>query len=316
MLPENHFVARAFDQSTLKRVCEMHEDDFAEAYEMVHVPVPQKVPDDFYLYRDNGADVLAVAHLDTVGMHWEREANFVETESGLVVFSRALDDRLGAYIILELLPKLGIQYDWLLTVGEECGRSTAHYFEPPEGKEYDWMIEFDRGGTDVVAYQYDDADLRERVRMTGARMEEGIFSDICYLEHLGIKGLNWGVGYRDYHGPRAHAYLEDTFEMVEMYVDFHELNEGEALPHYPETRRNWWGSYSSYRGAWGWEDDYAMETKDAEVVELPSRECDNLFGYHDHDDAECARLIELMSIGVGREDAAEWEQAEDEEAAS
>jgi hypothetical protein len=272
------------------------------------------VPDDFYLYRDNGADVLAVAHLDTVGMYWERTANFVETESGLVVFSRALDDRLGAYIILELLPALDITCDWLLTVGEESGRSTASFFE--SDKEYHRMIEFDRGGTDVVAYQYDCEEQRRLVRMVGARMEEGIFSDICYLEHLGIKGLNWGVGYRDYHGPRAHAYLEDTFEMVEKYVDFHELNEGEAMPHQRDTRTHW--RYSGYYGAWGgWDEDHhAIEAREAEVVELPNRDCDNLFGLHDHDDEECARLIEMMSIGVGRDDAAEWAESEDEEAAS
>ena len=47
-----------------------------------------------------------------------------------MVHSGALDDRLGAYIILDLLPKLGINVDVLLTVGEEQGRSTANFFAP------------------------------------------------------------------------------------------------------------------------------------------------------------------------------------------
>lgn len=300
MLRNTHYSAIAFDPCALKRVCEMHEDDFAEAYEMVYVPVAQREPDDFYLYRDNGSSVLAVAHLDTVGPHWERTANFVETEAGLVVYSRALDDRLGAYIILELLPQLiDTKYDLLLTVGEESGRSTASFFEPPEDKEYDWMIEFDRGGTDVVMYQYDDFETRALVTATGARVEEGIFSDICYLEHLGCKGFNWGVGYRDYHGPRAHAFLDDTFKMVDHYVDFHEENEGRSMPHFP-SKHSWWGrgwsTSSYYGGAWSYDKDEAP----MDDVDLPDRECDALFGTHDHDDEECARLIEVMSIGVNR----------------
>jgi hypothetical protein len=287
-------VAQEFDPCALKRVCEMHEDDFAVAYEMVYVPVAQKEPDDFYLFRDHGSRVLAVAHLDTVGAHWERTANFVETESGLVVFSRALDDRLGAYVILELLPALGLQYDTLLTVGEESGCSTAQFFEPE--KEYDWIIEFDRGGTDVVLYEYEDAATVALVKDAGARVGIGSFSDICYLEHLGVKGFNWGVGYRDYHGHRAHAYLEDTFDMVDRYIDFHLANEGDTLPHFRTSRRSWWD-----RGGWSWSaDDNVAElgSRAVDDVDLPERECDALFGTHDHDDDECARLIEMMSIGV------------------
>lgn len=244
-----------FDREALGRICAMHEQDFADAYEMLRVNVEHRqAPDDFYLFRDNGSKVLAVAHLDTVGLHHERMARFVDTEAGPVVFSRALDDRLGAYTILEWLPALGIQYDLLLTVGEEQGRSTAEFFEPP--KDYDWMIEFDRGGTDVVMYQYEDNELADRVEESGAHVGRGIFSDICYLEHLGIKGINWGIGYRDYHGPRAHAFLDDTFKMVGQYLRFHEKNAGTAMPH--EYDPPWYLNYRDGRGdPWddGWDED-------------------------------------------------------------
>jgi len=277
--PESLFemVELAFDHEVLKRICEMSEKDFAKAYGMTEVPVLQKVPNDFYYFRDNGSDVLAVAHLDTVGLPHQRTCRFLDTEDGTVVYSRALDDRLGAYIILELLPTLGITYDILLTVGEENGQSTAAFFDPP--KQYDWMIEFDRGGTDVVMYQYDDDLTRKLVKKSGARVGDGIFSDICYLEHLGIKGFNWGVGYQDYHGPRSHAYLDDTFSMVAKYLRFHEANAGVALPH--EDEDAWWAKYLNDN-----DDD--------------PRECDVEFGTHDHDDEECARLLQAMSIGVGR----------------
>lgn len=245
-------VRRHFSQKDLKRVCEMHETDFAEAYGTDIVTITERKSDNFYLHIDNGSNILAVAHLDTVMPHESRTANFVSTQAGPVIYSGALDDRLGAYTILELLPKLGLKFDILLTVGEESGRSTAQFFEAAEEKEYLWMIEFDRGGSDVVMYQYDDADLRDRVRKCGARPADGIFSDISYLEHLEIKGLNWGVGYRDYHGPRSHAYLEDYWTMIGHFLKFHEANKDEYLPHDQKQKHwsRWGGSGGGYSSLW------------------------------------------------------------------
>lgn len=269
-------VRRAFDREDLRRVCEMHEGDFADTYEMVTVHVAQSAPADSYYFRDNGSDVLAVAHLDTVALHHQRTCHFLDTEGGPVVYSRALDDRLGAYIILELLPALGITYDVLLTVGEEDSRSTAAFFEPP--KDYDWMIEFDRGGTDVVMYQYEDDATCDLVRASGAVVGDGIFSDISYMDHLGIKGFNWGVGYRDYHSPRSHAYLDDTFSMVAKYLRFHDANAGTILPHDPGEHSYWSGYGQSRFGKWSWLDsldDDACTTEfedDKDYSEYPTRE--------------------------------------------
>lgn len=223
--------ATVFSRKALANICTMRESQFGNAFGLDRYMVEQPIPDDFFYYKDNGSSVLAVAHLDTVGLPHQREASYSKTQDGLVVHSRALDDRLGAYIILDMLPTLGIEFDILLTVGEESGRSTAAYFDAPDGKQYDWMIEFDRGGTDVVMYQYDDDQTRAAVKASGARVGDGIFSDICYLDHLGCKGFNWGVGYQDYHGPRAHAYLNDTFDMVEDFLTFYEQNAGVAMPY-------------------------------------------------------------------------------------
>lgn len=250
-------VRRHFNQKDLKRVCEMHETEFAEAYGTDIVTIAERKSDNFYLYKDNGSNILAVAHLDTVMPHEARTANFVSTQAGPIIFSGALDDRLGAYTILELLPKLGLKFDILLTVGEESGRSTAKFFEAAKEKEYLWMIEFDRGGTDVVMYQYDDHETRQLVSASGAKPNDGIFSDISYLEHLEIKGFNWGVGYRDYHGPRSHAYLEDYWMMIGHFLKFHEANKDNYLPH--EEKQHWsrWGSGSSGGGYSSlWSSDY------------------------------------------------------------
>lgn len=252
---KNSRVNRAFSRDALAAVCLLPERMFAEAYGMQTVEVDAAYAlQDFYHFKDNGSRVLAVAHLDTVVRPKERKVGFHGSSAGPVVQSGALDDRLGAYIVLELLPALGIRHDVLLTTGEESGQSTAQHFEP--GKDYDWMIEFDRGGTDVVMYQYDDRATREAVRASGAVVGEGIFSDIAYLEHLEVKGFNWGVGYRDYHSVRGHAYLNETLGMVRRYLRFHEQNAGTAMPHVPQDDDLWYlgGSRKSggRRGADPW----------------------------------------------------------------
>lgn len=234
-------VSQHFNPDALRRICEMNEREFAQVYGMEVTRVDQRPPDDFYAFLDRGADVLAVAHLDTVAGPFDRACTFADTAAGLVVHSRALDDRLGAYIILDMLPDLGVDVDVLLTTGEESGRSTAEFFDAP--KDYNWIIEFDRGGTDVVLYQYEDEDTVALVESTGAVVNEGIFSDISYMEHLGVKAFNWGVGYQDYHGPRSHAYLDDTFKMLDYFLEFYEVMADEHLPHHARTGddpRYWW----------------------------------------------------------------------------
>lgn len=300
-------IEAAFSREDLKRVCEMHETEFRDRYGMQFTLCDQKAPSNFYLFKDNGSDVLAVAHLDTVMEHARRTANFVDTEAGPIIYSGALDDRLGAYIILELLPKLGITHDILLTVGEESGNSTAEFFTTT--KEYNWMIEFDRGGTDVVLYQYENKEMKDLVRDSGARVGDGIFSDISYMEHLGIKGINWGVGYRDYHGPRSHAYLDDTFSMVQKYRRFHEANKMFYYPHEPTKYGRWGGSGSRWGGgAWGMDDDSddswvnyrdAIDEADAEADARNDMMCYRIFGKdHMHDDDECAQIMEEFADDV------------------
>ena len=312
-------VEKAFSRRRFARVCGMHENEFEKFYDMTKVHVKQRAPMNFYLHKDNGSDVLAVAHLDTVSPHRERKAQFLDTAGGTVVYSRALDDRQGAYTILELLPKLGITYDWLLTTGEESGQSTAQFFQTE--KPYNYMIEFDRGGTDVVMYQYDDMTTRGLVRDCGAKPAQGIFSDISYMEHLGVKGFNWGVGYRDYHYPRSHAWLDDYFEMLAYYLKFHQQNADVKMPHeyvpwteYRGLGSSLWGDSEYYRatptkslvkhhpGA-GYDEDTSDVEDPAEdgddeesgfmsVYATDMRECDRIFGRdHLHDDADCADVI-------------------------
>lgn len=230
-----------FDFTILQRFCEADADEFGDMLGMTRTSVAQPAPDDFYWFKDNGSNILAVAHLDTVC--GDRRAVLAQTAGGDVVYSGALDDRLGAYVLGALLPDMGLTFDLLLTTGEESGMSTASFFDPAEhhDRTYDWIIEFDRGGTDVVMYQYEDDESIRRVEESGAKVGNGSFSDIAFLEHLRVKAFNWGVGYRDYHGPRGHVWLDDMFYMVDLFVKFHAMNGDTHMPHEMTSSNHWWG---------------------------------------------------------------------------
>lgn len=267
-------VRRNFDFDALKRVCEMHETEFTDAYGMTEVECePDRWGDgDFYCFKDNGADVLFVGHLDTVVKHGQRTTRFLETDAGPVVHSGALDDRLGVYIGLELLPRLGLNNDWLLTTGEEGGNSTGQWFDTEahflDGKVYDWVIEFDRGGTDVVMYQYENWAMKALVEKSGARVGIGAYSDISYMEHLRVKMFNWGVGYQDYHSTRGHAYLWDTWKMVAHYLNFHAQNAGTRFEHTPKPKvkyGSYYGGSSSKYGGFAAHKAYTGPVKGDEV---------------------------------------------------
>lgn len=257
-------VRDAFSRDALVRICTMAERNFPNRFGLDKVRVNQAPPAHWYAFRDNNSRVLAVAHLDTVVSPKKRNTRFIGTGRGELVLSGALDDRLGAYIILDLLPRLGVQYDILLTTGEEMGMSTASYFE--SDKQYDWIIEFDRGGTDMVMYQFEDDKMTERVESVGMNVGIGSFSDIAYLSHLGAKAMNWGVGYQDYHSPRGHAYLDDMFWTVSRFLQFHELFYGIPMPHDASMERHarhWWDS-----------DDWSFGDRDSGKSESACAMCD------------------------------------------
>jgi len=158
-----------------------------------------------------------VAHLDSVS----NDLHFVTVESNedVVIFNEQLDDRLGAYIILDVLPKYGIKCDILLTTGEESGWSTAQGFISP--RDYNWMFQFDRSGTDVVTYDFTCDELTKRIEAIGVSQNYGLFSDICDLEHLGCKGMNWGTGYYDNHTQKSNAVVSHIEQMILKFVMFY-----------------------------------------------------------------------------------------------
>lgn len=201
-----------------------------------------------YLFIDNGSDVLAIAHVDTVA-----KDNHKYAVKGNVVTSIALDDRLGAWIIMELLPYFGVLPDVLLTRDEEIGRSTAQLFTTK--KQYNWIFSFDRRGDDVVMYDYENSESIDLLREHGFAVGVGSFSDICYLTHLGVIGFNFGTCYYNEHTHACYADMSEVVAQVEKFVVFYNNNSNVYMEYDPQTMGYArYGKYSSFGTYGGWDD--------------------------------------------------------------
>lgn len=206
----------------LRTVCIAQEEDFKNLGTTIDTE-----DDLFYTYIDRGSKILGIAHLDSV-----QTASFcsmVGNPGNQRIYSPALDDRLGVYILLYLLPAMGINVDVLLTTGEEVGKSTAKNFKP--NKQYNWMFSFDRKADDVVTYQYSDTDLNHHLIKHGFKTGQGSFSDISYAEHLGIKGFNIGAGYHDYHSQWAYCEYNQLIAQVIRFSRFFWELRATKMPH-------------------------------------------------------------------------------------
>ena len=191
-----------------------------------------------YAFQDNGASILAVAHCDTVSV--KSKAGPMAKKS--TVHSPALDDRLGVYLLLEVLPQLGVKMDVLLTDDEEIGRSTAELFDAPEGRKYNWVFSFDRADGEIVMYQYKnmDGDWETFWNTYGFKLGFGSFSDICQLETLGCKGFNFGCGYHKQHTPDCYADLKETAKSVNRFMGFYRAHKDTHFEHTPVPQRSKW----------------------------------------------------------------------------
>lgn len=208
-------------------------------------------PDGPTIHIDRGGDTLGVAHLDFVD--WTKPRI-----KGSKIFCPQLDDRLGVWVLLDVLPALGIVADVLLTDSEECGRSTASAFDP-DTIPWNWLFQFDRRGTDTVQYDYETDSMSERLAESRFKIGIGSFSDICSLEHLGLWGVNIGVGYHHEHTRRCYANLHDTLAQVSRFADFWRTHHATRFEHIPSPPRNW-----SSPGLWAGDDmpdeDDTLET--------------------------------------------------------
>ena len=238
-------------------------------------------------FKDNGANILAVAHTDTVGLapsfeiiesnllpsedryygaRWQqynrlprrsrqniRKAARPAHKGQFAVISPSLDDRLGVWMIGYFLLRTGLCYDILLTDGEERGKSSASYFKPP--RQYNWIFEFDRRGTEVVMYQFENKDMKTKLEGYGYHPEWGSFSDISYLDDLGCKAFNFGVGYHNEHTTFCHALIGDIERAANHFLPFYDNEKNALLPHDVADNYSPYYYYNKYDDNYG-NDDY------------------------------------------------------------
>lgn len=209
---------------------------------------------------DNGASVLAVAHLDFV--LWQDKPKITKQWGNVKIENTPqLDDRLGVWVCLDVLNEAGINCDVLLTDSEESGESTAQHFNAT--KDYDYLIEFDRAGSDVVMYDYEDDDCVNVLQSVGYRVGNGSFTDICYLEQLGVKGFNFGVGYHGQHSENCYANLTELYDSFRKFQEFHREWEGYRFDHVQAPKRDPWNvSWYSWDKRNTAKDDYLDEYSD------------------------------------------------------
>lgn len=170
-------------------------------------------------FIDNDSPILAVAHLDSV--MWAPPI-----KHGTLVIAPQLDDRLGAWVCMNL-ERWGIDADILFTDDEEIGWSTASYFKPQ--KQYNWIVEFDRAGTDVVLYHRHNQEYIDLLAEFEFSIGYGSYSDICDMD-IGCFGFNVGIGYHKQHTRYCYADIDDTMWAVERFAEFYDCMKDSFLP--------------------------------------------------------------------------------------
>lgn len=183
--------------------------------------------DGIHIFKDNNASVLGVAHLDSVLDLNHFYVNYINGDD--IVLNAQLDDRLGVYTLLSMLPSLGLNFDVLLTEGEESGRSTARWFKPE--KSYNWVFSFDRRGEGVVLYQYSGREWEQALKHSQFRIDQGSFSDISFLDRMGVKCVNVGTGYHGEHNDLCYASMNQYTNQVTKFTHFYAHNKDTRFPH-------------------------------------------------------------------------------------
>lgn len=250
-----------WDFEKMEEILNAPEDFFDKMGDKYNLPKPTIVDTTYgpLWHFDRGGDVLGVAHMDSVAAKYNH-FSVVEFGPGEHrVFNAHLDDRLGAYIALSLLPDLGLGHDILLTTGEESMMSTAEFFESP--KDYNWIFQFDRSGKDAVLYDYESAEARQLLQSYGWAVGKGSYTDICVLEHLGCIAMNLGVGYYDYHSKFAYAELPETTASIMAFLELYADNKDIHMPY-----NGYQGFYyRGYNPVYEWEKDSRTWSRNSKV---------------------------------------------------
>lgn len=160
------------------------------------------------IFIDRQSDILFVAHLDTV-----QKPKFIKQTKNRI-YAQGLDDRLGCMLASELSKELNV--DLLLLDHEEKCQSTAQYHEC---KDYNWICEFDRAGSDVVTYGQDSIDFLTALEQYW-KIGIGAFSDICLLKSDACT-INLGIGYEFAHSKDSYVDIKTMDRQIKLFRQFY-----------------------------------------------------------------------------------------------
>jgi len=119
----------------------------------------------------------------------------------------------------------------LVTNEEEKGASTAKEFSNDAimhlkddiTKQFNWLVQFDRRGMDVVTYGYTNGDWIDILHEYFCNVGNGSYTCIRELEAFGCGGVNIGVGYGKEHTQEAfidfRMYLYNVHQFALFYTD-------------------------------------------------------------------------------------------------
>lgn len=163
---------------------------------------------------------MIVCHADTVVNGGAGPHDFAYDKASDTVTSIALDDRLGVACMFHAIDNKTPLADCAMLIcdDEEIGYSSAQVFK--EKIKPNFLVELDRRGVDVVCYDYDSTLLRSLLKSCDFTIGNGSFSDICYLQSLGVVGFNVGIGYHNEHSIKCHAKLSDTDSQIARLLRF------------------------------------------------------------------------------------------------
>lgn len=159
------------------------------------------------IFIDRKSDILFVAHIDTV-----QKPKFIKKTKNRI-YAAGLDDRLGCLIAHELSTEL--KTDLLICDLEESAKSTGQYHKL---KEYNWIVEFDRAGNDVVTYDLDNIDFRQALSEYW-EIGFGAFSDVCQLKTQACC-VNVGIGYQHAHSKDSYVGLKTMRKQIAKFKQF------------------------------------------------------------------------------------------------
>jgi hypothetical protein len=199
----------------------------------------ESIVEDFYdgekhrIFIDRNSSVLFVAHLDTVCT-----PRFVKRKNEKL-WAAGLDDRLGCLIACELGHKYGV--DVLLTDHEESGKSTAKYHNCTD---YNFIVEFDRSGDDVVTYGLDSKKFIDAIEEF-FKIGSGSFSDVCFME-TDVCCMNIGIGYHLAHMENSYVNISEMNKQLNKFREFFYKYKDTVFEQdydYQETQSSVWYNY-------------------------------------------------------------------------